>query len=295
MERREVLDLLEWIPVRELFDQPKIQSVLETKIECPGNMACHSNGKLWVAENAGLLKLFNFNKQFGASKQSSKATGASFTLKNFGVDKGTTDIDVTRTGDLVYGIKLENSVFIFKKDKAELLINLFDWKFFNFCIAFFDGLLVCMVDERKYRCRVVRLGSEKTQIIQYDHLGKSLYTSGMLDNYIEENKNRDICLSDCDDGRVIVTNRTGEFRFRYNGTTSSQKGDTFCPVGIASDSAANILVADTFMIHTCIIDIDGRFLRFLNIVCSNPMRLAWMKMLIFILLIRMATLRLYNI
>lgn len=26
MERREVLDLLEWIPVKELFDQPKLQS-----------------------------------------------------------------------------------------------------------------------------------------------------------------------------------------------------------------------------------------------------------------------------
>lgn len=31
MERREVLDLLEWIPVKELFDQPKIQSVLKNK------------------------------------------------------------------------------------------------------------------------------------------------------------------------------------------------------------------------------------------------------------------------
>lgn len=131
-----------------------------------------------------------------------------------------------------------------------------------------------MVDERKYRCRVVcfNQGSEKTQIIQYDHLGKSLYISGMLDNYIEENKNRDICLADCDAGTVIVTDRIGEFRFRHNGTTSSQKGDKFCPVVIASDSAANILVADTFMMH--IIDIDGMFLRFLNIVCLNPMRLA---------------------
>lgn len=31
MERREVLDILEWIPVKELFDQPKIQSVLKNK------------------------------------------------------------------------------------------------------------------------------------------------------------------------------------------------------------------------------------------------------------------------
>lgn len=46
-------------------------------------------------------------------KQSSGATGASLTLKNVDVDKGPTDIGVTRTGDLVYGIKLENFVFRF--------------------------------------------------------------------------------------------------------------------------------------------------------------------------------------
>lgn len=114
MERREVLDLLEGIPVKELFVQPKIQSVLET-IEYPGNIACHSEEKLWAAGNAGILKSFNFNKQFDALKQSSGATGASSTLKNVGVDKGPTDIGVTRTGDLDYGIKLENSLFIFKK------------------------------------------------------------------------------------------------------------------------------------------------------------------------------------
>lgn len=55
------------------------------------------------------------------------------------------DIGVKRTGDLVYGIRLKNSLFIFKKDKAELLIDLYDWKLLKFCIASFDGLLVCMV------------------------------------------------------------------------------------------------------------------------------------------------------
>lgn len=61
MERREVLDFLEWIPVKELFDQPKIHSVLVAKNECPGNIACHSNGKLWVAGYAGLLAHLQHN------------------------------------------------------------------------------------------------------------------------------------------------------------------------------------------------------------------------------------------
>lgn len=133
-----------------------------------------------------------------------------------------------------------------------------------------------MVDERKFRCRVVRIyqGYEKTQIIQYGHQGKSLYTSGMFDKFIEENKIRDICLAACDAGAVTVTDRTGKLRFRYNGTTSSLKGDQFCPFGIATDSAANILVYNTFMIHIHVMDKDGKLIRFLNIVCPNPMRFA---------------------
>lgn len=45
---------------------------------------------------------------------------------------------MTRTGDLVYGIELENSAFIFKKDKVELLINIYDWKL---CILALDLLM----------------------------------------------------------------------------------------------------------------------------------------------------------
>lgn len=63
-------------------------------------------------------------------------------------------------------------------------------------------------------------------------------------------------MADCDAGAVTVTDRTWKF----------------CPFGIATDSASNTLVSDTFMIH--IIDIDGKLIRFLNIVCSIPMRFA---------------------
>lgn len=131
-----------------------------------------------------------------------------------------------------------------------------------------------MTDERKYRCRVVRFNQdpEIRQIIQYDHRGESLYTSGMLSKYIEENKNGDICLADCDAAGVIVTDRAGQFRFRYDGKTSFQNNAPFRPVGIATDSKAHILVSDSLKIH--IIKENGQFLRFLDMVCSNPLRLA---------------------
>lgn len=251
--------------------KPKIQSVLETgEIKCPAKIAYQSNGKLWIAGNEGSLKLF----QCDALQLKSGATRSCLTLKHVDLT-GPTDIAVTRTGDLIYGIKLENTVFKLTKDKAQILINLHDWKLLSLCITAFGELLVCMTDERKYRCRVVRFNQdpEIRQIIQYDNRGESLYTSGVLNKYIEENENGDICLADCDAGAVVVTDRTGNLRFRYVGRISSQKNDQFCPVGIATDSMAHILVSDSLKVH--IVDKNGQFLRFLDIVCSTPMRLAF--------------------
>lgn len=251
--------------------KPEILSVLETgEIKCPDKIAFQSNGKLWIAGNEGSLKLF----QCDTLQPKTGATSSGLKLKHVNLNKGPTDIAVTRTGDLIYGIKLENTVFIFKKDKAEVLINLHDWKLLSLCITAFGELLVCMTDVRKYRCRVVRFNQdlEIRQIIQYDHRGKSLYTSGMLSKCIEENKNGDICLADCDAAGVIVTDRAGQLRFRYDGKTSFQNNAPFRPVGIATDSKAHILVSDSLKIH--IIKENGRFLRFLDIVCSNPLRLA---------------------
>lgn len=57
--------------------------------------------------------------------------------------------------------------------------------------------------------------------------GKSLYTSGISNKYIEENKNGDICLAYYDAGAVIVTDRARGFRIRYDGTSASQKGISF--------------------------------------------------------------------
>lgn len=253
-------------PIREkrFLDKPEIQSVLETEIKCPDKVAYQSKGKLWIAGNEGSLKLF----QCDALQSESGATRSCLTLKHV-IFEG-----VTTTGDLIYGIKLKNTIFKSTKDKTQVMINLHDWKLLSLCITAFGELLVCMTDERKYRCRVVRFNQdpEIMQIIQYDHQGESLYTSGMLSKYIEENRNGDICLADCDAGAVVVTDKAGKLRFRYVGTISSQKSDQFCPVGIATDSMAQILVSDSLKVH--IVDNNGQFLRFLDIVCSNPMRLA---------------------
>lgn len=93
----------------------------------------------------------------------------------------------------------------------------------------------------------------------------------MFDQFIEENKNRDICLVVCDVGVVKVMDRIGKFRFWYNGIILFLKGDQFCLFGIVIDSVVNIFVYDIFMIYIFVIDKDGKLICFLNIVCLNLM------------------------
>lgn len=255
----------------EILNEPQVISIIETEIEYPENVACQKDGKIWIAGNEGKMKMF-YGVPLNVSRLSFNVVGSSFALKEAETVDGPKDIALTRTGDLIYGKKLHNIVYIVRQDKTDELINLHDWGLLSFCSTSGDELLVAMTDDKKYRCRVVRFeGSDERQIIQYDHKGKPLYTSGMLRKYVKENQNGDICVADCNAGAVVVTDRAGMFRFQYTGSTSSQKETQFRPVGITTDSQAHILVSDSLNVH--IIDMDGQFLCFLNLVFKDPLRI----------------------
>ena len=66
-------------------------------------------------------------------------------------------------------------------------------------------------------------------------------------------------MADYDGGEVVVTNKTGTFRFRYK--TEDR------PIGITTDSQAQLIVPYTCMrdVRINIIDRNGRFLHLLNI------------------------------
>ncbi|XP_062575310.1 uncharacterized protein LOC134237223, partial [Saccostrea cucullata] len=98
---------------------------------------------------------------------------------------------------------------------------------------------------------------EHIQTIQHDNTGQGLYK---VPNYITENRNGDVIVSDYWRG-VVVTDSKGRHRFSYTGPPSGSK---LGPLGICTDALSHILVSD-FNTHTVhIIDKDGQYLTHLD-------------------------------
>ena len=77
---------------------------------------------------------------------------------------------------------------------------------------------------------------------------------------MSENNNGDVCVSDINADAVVVVDKTGRVRFRYDGTPARRE-KSFGPRGIVTDTLSQIIVAD--YINDClhILDQNGQFLR----------------------------------
>ncbi|XP_078309423.1 uncharacterized protein LOC111107876 [Crassostrea virginica] len=92
------------------------------------------------------------------------------------------------------------------------------------------------------RRKSAAIAAEVRQEIQFDEEGRSLFTPGDLALFVEENKNSDLCVSDCQARIVLVMDRCGDVRTRYGG---GHVGDKFNPSCLATDSSCRVLVTDT--------------------------------------------------
>ncbi|XP_048747642.2 E3 ubiquitin-protein ligase TRIM71-like [Ostrea edulis] len=117
-------------------------------------------------------------------------------------------------------------------------------------------LIVGMCKSGAYTGRVTRYTSTGQHIltIEHDNEGHMLYS---YPDYITENKNGDIIVSDYDRRAVVVTERVGRHRFSYTGPPS---GSSLRPCGICTDALSHILVCDLNTHTVQMIDKDGQFL-----------------------------------
>uniref|UniRef100_K1QEH0 Tripartite motif-containing protein 2 n=1 Tax=Magallana gigas TaxID=29159 RepID=K1QEH0_MAGGI len=162
------------------------------------------------------------------------------------------------------GEPIENSLGI------KPLITLQGWKPQSVSGSSIGGLLIVLDSDDDNHAKVIHFCESRVkQTIQFDADDFPLYSSGSI-KYISENRNLDICVSDCVAGAVVVVNQTGKFRFKYRGIYSKNSCRSFKPFGITTDGEGRILTSDwnNQLIHT--LDRDGRLLGYIDCGFVDP-------------------------
>ncbi|XP_062596028.1 uncharacterized protein LOC134257424 [Saccostrea cucullata] len=245
-------------PVKQLLDEPETVTTIDTGYRIDlYNVACLSDEEIWTSGHGSTMKLYSINQ---------RSLLKSITTKSWLYPS---DIAVTKSGDLVYTDYGDRTVNIVKNKKIEEVIRLQNWKPRSVCSTSSGDLLVTMESDDYKQTKVVRYsGSTEKQTIQFDDQGKPLFSSSSY--HITENRNLDICVSDCVGRAVVVVNQAGNLRFRYTRHTPATKNLPFSPRGITTDSQSHILTADYNNACVHIIDQDGQFLRYIECGLRDP-------------------------
>uniref|UniRef100_K1Q7R0 Tripartite motif-containing protein 2 n=1 Tax=Magallana gigas TaxID=29159 RepID=K1Q7R0_MAGGI len=140
-------------------------------------------------------------------------------------------------------------------DVVDTMFTTGDWDPYGITSVAPGELLICLIKDDQ--SKVVRYNSTGTvlQEIQYDSQCQPLYEDA---NYITENVNGDIIVTDYKKNAAITVNRLGIFRYSYSGQDSN-----FVISSVATDSVGHVIVIDFGGDKIHMLDRDGRFLRYI--------------------------------
>ncbi|XP_052678008.1 uncharacterized protein LOC128159017 [Crassostrea angulata] len=238
-------------------EEPKVVTYIHTNYGDANKLrsvTALTDTEIWTCGEDKTMKLYNLQGELIKSIQTKSK-------------KTPSDIEVTRSGDIVYADYNDLSINIVRNSQISEVIKLEGWRPRNVCSALYDDFLVFMDSDTDRQSKIVRYcGNIPKQSISLNDEGQPLYSYGPSFKYMSENRNLDICVADWGASAVVVVNHAGKHRFTYMGPPSSSSSTkAFDPYGITTDSQSRILIADCFNHRIHILHQDGQFLCF---ICS---------------------------
>nr|XP_034326321.1 uncharacterized protein LOC117689406 [Crassostrea gigas] len=235
------------LPDRRILDVPTVTYVIDTGFPAHEeyktrlyDMTVTDDNKVWMGGQSTELKLFDLQ---GYLHHTVRITvkGLYFCMYN----KQVVYID-------------QNNKAVKLISDTDTLVTMFttgDWTPYGIRSAASGDLLVCL--RKDDQSKVVRYSSTGTvlQEIQYDSQCQPLYKKT---NYIAENVNGDIIVTDWKKNAVIAVDRLGIFRYSYSG-----KDSDYNVCSVATDSVGHVIVTDFKGNKVHMLDRDGRFLRYI--------------------------------
>jgi hypothetical protein len=237
------------LSLTELLKEAKVIANIPTNVKPLHRVACVGSDRAWIN---GTDKMIHCVDIHGTVTDTVISTCIDFP----------DDITVNRQGKLIYCDGYNSTVNIVRHGKTETLIKTPQgWFPERLCCTRSGDILVSMCTADRSHHKIVRYqGQRVTQEIDRDERGNPIYQGGKYVLFVTENNNGDIVASDANADTVVVVDKTGKVRFRYNDKPLGGQ-QPFCPTQIVTDSMGHIIVGDHLNHCLHILDQNGRFLR----------------------------------
>ncbi|XP_078330456.1 uncharacterized protein LOC144624498 [Crassostrea virginica] len=237
--------------IGKLMDQISVIATIPTNYKPLSGVACVGESEAWI---------------FGRNKTITRIDihGTLRDTVNTTCQYWPFGISMTIGGELIYSDFNSRPVKIVRDGKSETLITApQDWTPWKLSCTRSGDILVHVFTGSgpQTKNKIVRYQVQNIkQEINNDGQGNPIFKDGSNPLYMSENKNGDVCVSDRNANTVVVVDKTGKVRFRYDGTPARRE-KLFAPRYIVTDALSQIIVADIDNNCLHILNQNGQFLK----------------------------------
>ncbi|XP_078330862.1 uncharacterized protein LOC144624771 [Crassostrea virginica] len=236
--------------IGKLMDKVRVIATIPTTYNSLLGVACVGEAEAWIFGNETITRI----DIHGAMKDTVTTTCLDFPM----------GISVTRGRELMYSDYDSRTVNNVRDGKSETLITQpRGWRPGTLCCTRSGDILVHVYKERgsEKKFKIIRYqGKNIKEEICNDGQGNPIFKDGPYSLFMSENNNGDVCVSDRNADAVVLVDKTGRVRFRYDGSPARRE-KSFGPKGIVTDVLNQIIVTDINNDCLHILDQNGQFLR----------------------------------